>query len=84
MEEDSFANWLFQRKWLVLREQTLSIHKNEVCLLTYLNVLRLLPLLKVLQTAPQQSVIMLNGISIIERIDMNPYCLLPETTDRRF
>jgi hypothetical protein len=30
MKEDSFANWLFQRKWLVLREQTLSIHKNEV------------------------------------------------------
>jgi hypothetical protein len=81
MKEDSFANWLFQRKWLVLREQTLSIHKNEVRLLTYLNVL---PLLTVLQTAPQQSVIMLNGISNIERIDMKPYCLLLETTDRRF
>jgi len=64
MKEDSFANWLFQRKWLVLREQTLSIHKNE--------------------TAPQQSVIMLSGISNIERIDMKPYCLLLETTDRRF
>ena len=81
MKEDSFANWLFQRKWLVLREQTLSIHKNEVRLLTYLNVL---PLLTILQTAPQQSVIMLNGISNIERIDMKPYCLLLETTDRRF
>ena len=81
MKEDSFANWLFQRKWLVLREQTLSIHKNKVRLLTYLNVL---PLLKVLQTAPQQSVIMLNGISNIERMDMKPYCLLLETTDRRF
>ena len=81
MKEDSFANWLFQRKWLVLREQTLSIHKNEVRLLTSLNVL---PLLTVLQTSPQQSVIMLSGISNIERIDMKPYCLLLETTDRRF
>ena len=35
MKEDSFANWLFQRKWLVLREQTLSIHKNEVRSLTW-------------------------------------------------
>ena len=33
MKEDSFANWLFQRKYLVLREHTLSIHKNEVRLL---------------------------------------------------
>ena len=65
MKEDSFANWLFQRKWLVLREQTPPIHKNEVRLLTYLNVL---PLLKVLQTAPQKSVIMLNGIFNIECI----------------
>ncbi|KAF9477419.1 Pkinase-domain-containing protein [Pholiota conissans] len=29
MKEDSFGNWLFQRKWLVLRDQTLSIHKSE-------------------------------------------------------
>ena len=57
------------------------IHKNEVHLLTYLNVL---PLLTVLQTAPQKSVIMLNGISNIEWIDMRPYCPLLETTDPRF
>ena len=30
MKGDSFSSWLFQRKWLVLREQTLSIHKSEV------------------------------------------------------
>jgi len=30
MKDDSFGNWLFQRKWLVLKEQTLSIHKSEV------------------------------------------------------
>ncbi|KAF8890799.1 kinase-like domain-containing protein [Gymnopilus junonius] len=29
MKEDSFGNWLFQRKWLILKEQTLSIHKGE-------------------------------------------------------
>jgi len=34
MKEDSFGNWLFQRKWLVLKEQILSIHKNEVRLLS--------------------------------------------------
>ncbi|KAF8963248.1 kinase-like domain-containing protein [Flammula alnicola] len=29
MKEDGFGNWLFQRKWLVLKEQMLSIHKSE-------------------------------------------------------
>jgi len=29
MKDDSFGNWLFQRKWLVLKEQALSIHKSE-------------------------------------------------------
>ena len=37
MKEDSFGSWLFQRRWLVLREQTLSIHKNEVCFLSGLD-----------------------------------------------
>ena len=45
MKEDSFANWLFQRKFLVLREQTLSIHKNEVRSLSGPNVLLLLMVL---------------------------------------
>lgn len=30
MKEDGFGNWLWQRKWLVLKEQTLSVHKSEV------------------------------------------------------
>lgn len=30
MKEDSFGNWLFQRKWFVLKEEALSIHKSEV------------------------------------------------------
>ncbi|TFK17813.1 STE/STE20/PAKA protein kinase [Coprinopsis marcescibilis] len=29
MKEDGFGNWLWQRKWLVLKEQSLSVHKNE-------------------------------------------------------
>ncbi|KAF8153857.1 hypothetical protein B0H34DRAFT_676757 [Crassisporium funariophilum] len=29
MKEDSFGSWMFQRKWLVLKEQTLSLHKGE-------------------------------------------------------
>ncbi|KAH9476621.1 Serine/threonine-protein kinase CLA4 [Psilocybe cubensis] len=29
MKEDAFGNWIFQRKWLVLRDQTLSFHKSE-------------------------------------------------------
>jgi hypothetical protein len=31
MKEDGFGNWLWQRKWLVLKEQILSFHKSEVC-----------------------------------------------------
>ncbi|KAH6883789.1 STE/STE20/PAKA protein kinase [Coprinopsis sp. MPI-PUGE-AT-0042] len=29
MKEDGFGNWLWQRRWLVLRDQALSIHKSE-------------------------------------------------------
>ncbi|KIM42048.1 hypothetical protein M413DRAFT_27572 [Hebeloma cylindrosporum] len=29
MKEEGFGNWIFQRKFLVLREQSLSIHKSE-------------------------------------------------------
>lgn len=32
VKEDGFASWLWNRKWLVLRDQTLTFHKNEVCL----------------------------------------------------
>jgi len=34
IKEDGFAtSWLWRPKWLVLKERTLSIHKNEVRLL---------------------------------------------------
>lgn len=29
IKEDGFASWLWRPKWLVLKEQTLSIHKSE-------------------------------------------------------
>lgn len=30
IKEDGFASWLWRPKWLILKEQTLTIHKNEV------------------------------------------------------
>lgn len=30
VKEDGFTSWLWRPKWVVLKEQTLSIHKNEV------------------------------------------------------
>ena len=30
IKEDGFASWLWRPKWLVLKEQTLEIHKTEV------------------------------------------------------
>jgi protein-serine/threonine kinase len=30
IKADGFASWLWRPKWLVLKEQTLSIHKTEV------------------------------------------------------
>lgn len=33
-KEDTFASWIWRDKFLVLRDQSLSIHKNEVCLRT--------------------------------------------------
>jgi hypothetical protein len=29
-KEDAFASWIWREKWLVLREQSLAVHKNEV------------------------------------------------------
>lgn len=29
-KEDAFASWIWREKWLVLREQSLTVHKNEV------------------------------------------------------
>jgi tRNA U34 5-methylaminomethyl-2-thiouridine-forming methyltransferase MnmC len=64
MKEDSFGNWLFQRKWFVLKEEALSIHKSE--------------------TAPPQITLWLRDVSNIERIDLKPYCLQLEASQRRF
>ena len=33
VKEDGFASWLWRPKWLILKEQMLTIHKNEVSLL---------------------------------------------------
>lgn len=30
IKEDGFASWLWKAKWLVLRDQSLTIHRNEV------------------------------------------------------
>lgn len=30
IKEDGFASWLWNKKWLVLREEVLTIHRNEV------------------------------------------------------
>ena len=30
MKEDGFASWIWKAKWLVLKEQALTIHKSEV------------------------------------------------------
>jgi hypothetical protein len=35
VKEDGFASWLWRPKWLILKEQTLSIHKNEVCFIVH-------------------------------------------------
>jgi hypothetical protein len=29
-KEDAFASWIWREKWLVLKEHSLSVHKNEV------------------------------------------------------
>ena len=49
MKDDSFGNWLFQRKWLVLREAYLTVHKNEVSDIPSFAVLERVDLAKYLQ-----------------------------------
>lgn len=36
-EEGTFASWIWKLKWLVLKEQTLTIHKSEVGELVHIN-----------------------------------------------
>jgi hypothetical protein len=31
VKEEGLTSWMWTRKWMVLKEQTLSFHKNEVC-----------------------------------------------------
>ncbi|KAF8554035.1 Pkinase-domain-containing protein [Imleria badia] len=64
LKEEGFASFMFLRKWLVLKGETLSIHKTE--------------------SSPPQSVIMLQDVTNIERVDLKPYCLLLETKDKRY
>lgn len=82
-EDGTFASWIWKAKWLVLKEQTLSIHKSEVMSSLYFrSQLRLEH--TATQSSPQQSVIRLQDIANIERTDLKPYCLLLETKDKRY
>ena len=92
VKEDGFAtSWLWRPKWLVLKEQTLSIHKSEVSVL-YCPDLPHITIRPVtaqqhfhpLQTSSASGTINLRDITNIERIDLKPYCLLLETKDKRF
>ncbi|KAF8439700.1 kinase-like domain-containing protein [Boletus edulis BED1] len=64
LKEEGFASFMFLRKWLVLKGDSLSIHKTE--------------------TSAPQSIIMLQDVANIERVDLKPYCLLLETRDKRY
>lgn len=41
IKEDGFASWMWKAKWMVLKEQTLSIHKSEVSAPVVLELKRL-------------------------------------------
>ena len=92
IKEEGFAtSWLWRPKWLVLKEQTLSIHKSEVSLTypptlpPYHNSLGHRQLnFRPFQTGSASGTINLRDITNIERIDLKPYCLLLETKDKRF
>lgn len=85
IKEDGFASWLWRPKYLVLKEQTLAIHKTEVSFPVFPLDPQTHAILKSEpQTSPQQSIILLRDIANIERTDLKPYCLLLETKDKRY
>lgn len=91
IKEDGFASWLWKAKWLILKEQTLTIHKNEVCLIAIFTDALSFCLSRscfswsfFYQTSPQQAVIYLRDIANIERTDLKPYCLFLETKDKKY
>jgi hypothetical protein len=96
VKEDGFASF-FRTKWLVLKEQTLSIHKNEVR--NFYSVLRWVSIpcsVSVFtmtgisiadppcQTSVASTLIYLRDIANVERTDLKPYCLLLETKEKRY
>ena len=66
---------------MVLKEQTITMHKSEVRTAYFQPFFTQIPSL---QFSPPQVVIYLRDIFNIKRIDLKPYCLLLETKDKRF
>ena len=92
VKEGGFVtSWVWRSKWLILREQTLSIHKNKVRLLitqnfslTSVRPVTTQPHFCSLQASPAYGTINLRDITNVERVDLKPYCLFLETKDKRF
>ncbi|KNZ49591.1 STE/STE20/PAKA protein kinase [Puccinia sorghi] len=89
LKEDGLRSWIWSQRWLILREQTLTFHKNEV-----FQSLKILSKKKKKKketyTAPLQTtstaaaLIFLKEITNVTRTDLRPYCLEVETKDKTY
>jgi hypothetical protein len=86
-EEKGIRSFLWSKKWMVLKEQTLSFHKNEVSRQLFGCVRRPREIMLcadsrncccwlMVQTTPTPtSMLQLKDITDIQRVDIKPFCL---------
>lgn len=79
VKEEGLTSWIWSRKWMVLKEQTLSFHKNEVrnrfpCRASILSKF---------QSSSSSTLLWLRDIASIERTDLKRYCLFIATKDKK-
>jgi protein-serine/threonine kinase len=81
VKEEGLRSWIWSKRWLILRESTLTMHKNEVRA-SSLYTLGLLTDIARQASSNATAFVHLSSITNVQRIDMKPYCIELETKDK--
>lgn len=83
MKQAGLFSWLWRSRYLVLKEETLTIHKSDVRVYTFSPNINSELSYIVSQDIRIESLIRLSEITNLERTTRKPHCLLLETKNRR-
>ncbi|CEQ41786.1 SPOSA6832_03535, partial [Sporobolomyces salmonicolor] len=87
VKEDGLRAWIWSKRWLVLREQTLSFYKNEV---SWLSIASrpchepMSPIRRQASTSAASIVVQLQDLTSVTREDLKPFCISLVTPARTF